>query len=152
MYIMRAARAETYMANPRTFDLLLLAQSSGVDLTEYPVACYYCGKWLTAHEKILYHHSGLLLVWKDDVPYACCQPCIKTGAKVDFLVGFARTVHVGNLLEVSSLPWSEVLCRCLMCLRILNPAEKEDIQRHNRAIYVVKDKLRSPCALCRLGL
>lgn len=149
---MRAASAAAFMATTRTFDLRELAQSCGVAITDFPVSCYYCSKWLTGHDKILYHHSGLLLVWKDEVPFACCQPCIRTGAKVDFLVGFTRTVHVQNLLEVSSQPWSEVLCRCLMCLRILNQAEKADIQRANRAIYVIKDSLRAPCALCRLGL
>lgn len=149
---MRAVRECSFMAFTRTFDLHALAQSSGVDITEFPVSCYYCARWLTGHDKILYHHSGLLLVWKDEIPFACCQPCIKTGAKVDFLIGFSRTVHVANLLEVSSQPWSEVLCRCLMCLRILNSAEKADIERHNRAIYVIKETLRAPCALCRLGL
>lgn len=149
---MSAECAALFMADLRTFDLGVLAQSSGVAITDFPISCYYCSQWLTAHEKILYQHSSLLVVWKDDLPFACCQPCIRTGAKVDFLIGFTRTVGVSNLTEVTSAPWESVLVRCLCCLRMLTTTEKEDLLRSNKSLYLVKDSIRVPCALCRLGL
>lgn len=151
MYKMHAQGSFSHMA-ARTFDLAVLAQSSGVEITDYIIACYYCGKYLTPHEKILYHHAALLVVWKDGIPYACCQPCVKTGARVDFLVGFTRSVTVGRIGEVTSVPWPDVLVRCLHCLRILNHTEKADIEQRGRGIYVVKGGFRSLCALCRLGI
>ncbi|AHJ81402.1 putative E6 oncogenic protein [Rhinolophus ferrumequinum papillomavirus 1] len=136
----------------RVFSLKVLAESSGVQLPEFPIACFYCANWLTQHENILYEHASLLIVWKNDVPFACCQRCIKTCAKIDFLMFYGRAVPYQQFGEISSLEWDEAILRCVSCLRKLNEYEKDDIASRNGTVYLIKDSFRAPCCLCRAGL
>lgn len=140
------------MAFYRSFNLKDVAESVGLTLADYMIACYYCQRWLTVHEKLLYVHAELLVVWKEDCPYACCQYCIRTGAKVDFLTGFSRSIAASRFGEICSDSWEDIILRCLVCLRKLTAVEKGDIQANNSTIFLIKNGFRAPCALCRLGL
>lgn len=140
------------MANINTFRLAEFAQSIGVQISDLLITCFHCNKWLTENEKILFEYCNLLLYWKNGLPYACCPACIKTSARVDFLRGFQRTVTWSQFAEVCSYPWESVPVRCLGCFRLLNDAEKREIEANNLVIYCVKEGFRSPCVLCRIGL
>lgn len=140
------------MASPRLFGLKDIADQCGLSLAEFMIPCYYCSRWLTPQDKILYVLSDLLVVWKDDVPLAACQPCIRVSARLDFLFGFTRAIGFNQIGEVCSCDWGSVTIRCLICFRKLNNHERDEIVRKNMTLFVVKDALRSPCSLCRVGL
>uniref|UniRef100_A0AAU6S4U0 Protein E6 n=1 Tax=Rhinolophus ferrumequinum papillomavirus 2 TaxID=3140014 RepID=A0AAU6S4U0_9PAPI len=142
----------TFMEHQRSFDLKQIADSCGIPLHEYLISCFYCNKWLTTHEKLLYQHAELLVVWKDDLPFACCYHCILVGARVDFLTGFSRSVPVSRFGEVCSHHWDTVTVRCIRCLRKLNPHEKGDIVSNNQTIFVIKGGFRALCCLCKVGV
>lgn len=152
VYITLQHCKSTFMANFRSFSLKDIADSCGIPLPDYLVSCYYCNRWLTPHEKILYHHSDLLAVWQDDLPYACCQPCIRTAARVEFLTGFGRSLPCNRFGELSSQEWSEVVVRCIACLRKLTHVEKDDLLRNNLTIFSIRNGFRALCCLCRLGI
>lgn len=140
------------MAAPQSFSLKEVAESCGLTLETFFIPCFYCYKTLTYQEKIIFDYSQLLLVWKDELPYACCPGCIKISARLDFLLGYQRSVPHQHFAELCSYPWETVVVRCLACLRKLNEAEKREIERHNLLVYSVKDGIRAHCVLCRIGL
>lgn len=140
------------MAQPRLFSIKEIADTCGIPLVDFMIPCYYCSKWLTTHDKILYEHSGLHVVWKDELPSAACQPCIRASARFDFLFGFTRTLSYRQYREVFSYEWADVTVRCLICFRKLNVHEKNEIANRNLPLFVVKDALRAQCCLCKIGL
>lgn len=151
-YILVCRMHGASMAIPRSFSLREIAENAGIPLPEYIISCYHCNNWLTPQEKILYDHSCLLVVWKDDFPYACCQSCIKICCRTDFLAGFERSVPHSRLAELYGVDWDNLIVRCLTCLRQLNFAEKAEIQRNDEVLFVVKNSIRGKCCLCKIGL
>lgn len=141
-----------HMASVRSFSIKEVAENVGLTLQNLMITCYYCSKWLTHQEKIIFDHSQLLVVWKQDLPYACCPACIRTSSRLDFLLGFVRAVPHCRFAELCSYPWETAVVRCLVCLRKLNEAEKREIENGNLLIFLVKQSLRAHCCLCRIGL
>lgn len=140
------------MAIPRSFILREIAEHSGIPLPDFFISCFHCNNWLTAQEKTLYDHAGLLVVWKEDLPYACCQSCIRNCCRIDFLAGFERSVQYSRLAALYGVDWNTLIVRCLSCLRQLNNAEKGEIQRNDEVLFVVKNSFRAKCCLCKIGL
>lgn len=139
------------MAN-QSFSLPDIAYGVGIPLAELLISCFYCQKVLTVLDKILFAHSKLLVVWKDNAPFACCTCCIRDCARLDFLRGFQRAVPFDRFSEVSSYPWQAVIVRCFACLRQLNEQEKLDIAQNNHIVCLVKGGFRAKCCLCRMGI
>lgn len=150
-YIFAVRTSVSLMATPRLFSLKEIAEQCGIPLPDYYISCYYCNRWLTGQEKVLYDHAKLLVVWQDEYPYACCQSCIRICCRSDFLIGFNRSLRHSQFRDLFG-DWESQIIRCLTCLRLLNAAEKSEIERNNELLFVVKDSIRAPCCLCKIGL
>lgn len=68
VYMLEEFAGLSFMANYRSFNLKDIAESVGLSVHEYMISCFYCHKWLTVHEKLLYLHAELLVVWKEEYP------------------------------------------------------------------------------------
>lgn len=140
------------MAFQRPTKLKELSEFLGISVEEVLITCFYCNRWLTGPEKVLFVHSDLGIYYKDDVYYAACQACIKTACKLDFLVNYQGFISTTEAEILFASRFEDLDVRCWGCLRKLTRTEKVDVVRRRDDVAVIKDQPRSRCTLCLLGL
>uniref|UniRef100_A0AAU6S4W0 Protein E6 n=1 Tax=Barbastella barbastellus papillomavirus 1 TaxID=3139985 RepID=A0AAU6S4W0_9PAPI len=129
-----------------------LAQLLRVDLADLLITCFYCTRWLTYVDKVLFLHSGLGLHYRDDLPYAACQPCVKATARLDFLLNYQGFMSVDQICGIKNKDFSELDVRCWSCLRVLNRLEKLDVATTRGDVALIGDQVRARCLLCKIGI
>lgn len=129
-----------------------LASSIGVEIEDLLLSCFYCTRWLTVLDKILFAHCELVLHCKEGLYYGACQPCVRSAARVDFLLNYESFISTRRAAEIFGRPFPHLEVRCWSCLRHLNNAEKCDIVCRDGDVAILKDKPRALCTLCTIGL
>lgn len=133
-------------------DVKTLAEHIGVELEDLLLSCYYCKRWLTLLDKLLYQHSYLCLYEKENLYYGACQGCLRSAARLEFLLGYQSLVSVQAAEEYFGRSFQELLVRCFCCLRILNTSEKNSTIEKGGDVAIVSDQPRALCTLCSIGL
>lgn len=140
------------MERPPLHSIGAYADYLHVDLADLCISCFYCLRFLSFLDKVLFNHADLGLYCKDGICYAACQPCIKSTAKLDFLLYYQHFTSTQGAEAVFGGSFPDLQVRCWSCLRQLTRTEKEDVVSRSGDVALVRNGLRARCTLCILGL
>lgn len=116
---------------------------------ELQLPCLFCKFYLTLQDLAGFFHKELCLVWRDEICYACCSPCLRLCAKYE-LENYSRCIVEGHCIEnLLNVPLSNILVRCIFCLKKLDYAEKIDCCIKNLSFYLVRHHWRNCCRFCK---
>lgn len=140
------------MAQRRPRSLKQLAEALSLELDDIFITCFYCQRFLTQPEKVLFVHSDLGIHFSNDCYYAACQGCIRNAARVDFLANYQGLISIAEAEALFAKRFVDIDVRCWTCLRQLNVSEKTEAINRQADIAVIRDQARTKCTLCHLGL
>ncbi|AGB34175.1 E6 [Eidolon helvum papillomavirus 1] len=128
-----------------------LADSQGIDIAAVSVTCHFCNDFLRVSEKRLFDNAGLLLVYKNGVPRAACQFCIKQACRIQHKLYFEKFLSVEDIEKEQKTNFEEVHVRCGICLKQLNVQEKLYHKDTDLPLFTVRGNwyrgLCQPCIL-----
>lgn len=136
----------------RFYYLRELAEHLGVGIDAVVISCFYCGRYLTHGDRVLFAHAQLQLVCRDGFHQAACQLCIRTLARLDFVSHYEKFISTQEAAELAEKQFTEISVRCYACLRLLNTVEKCDVVSSGGDVAVIKGTFRALCTLCKIGL
>lgn len=134
-------------ALPRRLDQL--CKDTGVSFFELKLQCAFCGFELTLQELADFHEKTLSLLYRGNVPYAACRPCLRLSAKHEFEQFCRCSVPAAALSDILRLPLTAVTIRCKECYRLLDLAEKIDLCAADESVFLVRSYWRGFCRGCR---
>lgn len=130
-----------------------LAEQLGVEVSDCVVSCFYCKRWLTYPDKILFMNAQLGLYYKDGQYFGACQPCVRVTARLDFVANYQKFISVQELIGQNSITdFLQSHVRCWACLKVLTLQEKSDVVTSGEDIALIRDQIRAKCTLCKIGL
>lgn len=143
------------------FSLFLMAALYPTSLDEYcacfnvsffslKLRCVFCKHIVNLQGLADFFMKSLSLVWKNEICYACCQPCLKLIAKYE-KEHFTRCTVTGEvLLFLTKKPLKDLVIRCVSCYKRLDFAEKLDCCYGDVNFFLVRNSWRSECRNCRV--
>uniref|UniRef100_A0AAU6S5C4 Protein E6 n=1 Tax=Pipistrellus kuhlii papillomavirus TaxID=3140005 RepID=A0AAU6S5C4_9PAPI len=137
---------------PALHSIRSLANYLGLDTEELLLTCYYCARWLTVLDKVLFAHTDLGLYEKEGLYYGLCQPCVRSAAKLEFLMYYKTFTSVSAVELQFGGPFESLRVRCWGCFRHLNETEKKNTKQRQSDVAIVGDQPRALCTLCLIGL
>lgn len=111
--------------------------------------CVFCRFTVRLSELAEFQEKNLSMIWKDHVPFVACRNCLRLSARLERERYCTCTVR-GDLFDaLTCQDISVTSIRCLLCLRLLDQAEKVDIKAGNKEVHRVRGYWRAPCRYCK---
>lgn len=124
------------------------ARARGCRVIEFPVGCTFCRRPLSNIEKTWFDAYGMNLRWVEGTPYACCLPCMRRCARVEFTLHLQRYTSASGIEKALGTQLHTLPVRCRSCLRPLSRGEKLRHEEVDASVGIVRGRLRGICGLC----
>lgn len=124
------------------------ARARGCRVIALTVPCNFCKRALTNIEKCFFDGYGMTLRWVGGNPYACCLPCLRLCARIEFALHLVRYTGAQALAREQGRDLCTLPVRCRSCLRPLSWSEKARLQEQDASLGIVRGRLRGICELC----
>ncbi|AXN57294.1 E6 [Macaca mulatta papillomavirus 4] len=136
------------MDSPRPLTIPDYCSAFGFAISEVKIPCLFCNYYMSLQDVGNFDLKGLQLVWKTDYCYGVCTPCLRATAKYEeenYHQCSVGPLWVETLAEKSLLS----LCiRCLLCLKLLDCAEKYQHIPLREPFHLVRGQWRGYCRWC----
>lgn len=110
--------------------------------------CIFCKFYTSLQDLAVFYTKGLSIVWRFNVPFACCIKCTLHSALIE-RQKFRQCVVLGsNLDAVARKPLKEIVIRCIVCFALLDEDEKLDVCARNAVVSLVRGHWRTECRNC----
>lgn len=110
--------------------------------------CVFCKHKVDYLGLAEFHHKTLNLLYKDNVPYVCCSPCLKLTAKYELQQYYRCSVDAACIEFLCKQPLKDIIVRCLLCYRLLDYLEKYDCVVCDFPFVLVRHHWRNYCRFC----
>lgn len=132
----------------RPYKLPDLCRTLDTTLHDVTIDCVYCRRQLQRTEVYEFAFSDLFVVYRDGVPFAACQSCIKFYAKIRELRYYSESVYATTLETITNTKLYNLLIRCMRCLKPLCPAEKLRHLTTKRRLHKIAGNFTGQCRHC----
>nr|AYA93944.1 MAG: E6 protein [Human papillomavirus] len=120
----------------------------GICFFDLNLKCIFCRCTCELVDLALFFQKNLRLVWRTNVPFACCNRCLELCARYESERYSVCSVKAENLHALIHIPLQDVLLRCNYCLGLLTSSEKVDLTTRGRYCWLVRGHWRAICSKC----
>lgn len=121
----------------------------GISFFDLQIPCIFCKFPVSLQGLADFHYKDLCLVWKGDICYACCPPCLKLSANFEKENYCQCCVKWYMLESLVNTPLSEIIVRCIDCFKKLDYSEKIYCCQQNFDFFLVRCHWKNYCRICR---
>ena len=119
-----------------------------IDFFELRLRCIFCKTYVDLIDLAKFHIKNLRLVYRDNVPHACCSKCLFHSARYEAEQHFQCCVRVADLHLLLNTDLPNVYMRCYYCLKLLDLQEKIDLIARLKKACLIRGYWRAPCRNC----
>lgn len=112
--------------------------------------CIFCKFLCTLEDLALFYTKNLSVVYRDRVPFACCDKCLKHTALYERIKYSQCAVKCSVIDVVAGKPLSDLLIRCMFCFALLDVAEKQNCLSRDEDFVLIRGYWRGRCRNCKL--
>lgn len=112
--------------------------------------CIFCRQICKLVDLAHFFEKQLKIVWRHNVPYACCNCCLELCARYESERYSVCSVKAENLHALVGIPLQQICLRCNYCLGLLTPSEKVDLIARGRYAWLVRGYWRAICSRCSI--
>lgn len=121
----------------------------GISLFNVQLRCVFCRHWVNFVELADFHHKHLCLTWKENVCYAACCSCLRLCAKCETERFYQCNLASEFIEDILHKPLSDIVIRCLHCLKKLDLIEKLEHKILKSSFHLVRGYWRGECRNCK---
>ena len=121
----------------------------GISFFALQLRCIFCKHWIDTVQLAAFHAKRLTLLWRQNVCYACCAPCLRLSAKYECERYYQCSLKSTFIVDVLHKPLSEIVIRCLHCLCMLDLIEKVEHLITDDPFHLVRGHWRGTCRNCK---
>lgn len=130
--------------------VLDLCSVENVSLDCLCISCLFCNTTLCFQDKCAFAIKNLRVVFRDNTAFACCSGCLKSVAYYELCKYYRCSADGVNLDVLSGKCLTELVVRCLSCMKQLEYIEKLDHIARGEDFHLVRHHWRATCRLCRI--
>ncbi|AYD74612.1 E6 [Macaca mulatta papillomavirus 7] len=119
-----------------------------IDFFDLRLQCIFCLKYLDLQELAGFHLKALSLIYKNYMVYACCPTCLRLSALYEKERFFQCIVNCDSIEYLTGKAIKDLPVRCIICLKLLDLAEKFDIKVKDEVYCLIRGHWRGPCRAC----
>ncbi|ADE45482.1 E6 [Human papillomavirus 127] len=121
----------------------------GISFFALQLRCIFCRHFVDTVQLAAFHAKCLSLLWRKNVCYACCTPCLRLSAKYELERYYQCSLKSHFIEDVLHKPLSEIVIRCMECLSLLDMIEKVEHLLQDLPFHLVRGHWRGKCRNCK---
>ncbi|ADH29805.1 transforming protein E6 [Human papillomavirus 121] len=120
----------------------------GFSLKDIRLPCTFCRFYLTIQDLASFELKQFRLLWKGPFCYACCRSCMRLTAAFEVRKHYQCSCSCLFLEDLLGRPLQHIPMRCLLCLALLDYAEKLQHFCVREDFVLVRGNWRGYCRNC----
>ncbi|ATQ38359.1 E6 [Gammapapillomavirus 12] len=121
----------------------------GISFFNLRLRCIFCKHWIDTVQLAAFHVKRLTLLWRNDVCFACCTPCLTLSARYERERFYQCSVKSDFLEDILHKPLADIVIRCVDCLCMLDLIEKIEHLLLDRPFHLIRGYWRGTCRNCK---
>nr|AYA94815.1 MAG: E6 protein [Human papillomavirus] len=136
------------METPMPTDLREYCKLFDICFFDLQLPCVFCKHIVPLQDLASFYLKCLCLIWKGAVCHAACTKCLKVTALFECDNYFQCSVNAIFLTDLVGKPISQIVVRCVHCLKLLDCAEKIDCIVQQQLCHLIRGRWRARCRVC----
>lgn len=120
----------------------------GFTLQEVKIPCNFCRFYLTLQDLAAFDLKNFRLLWKGAFCSGCCRSCMRATAAYEVRKHYQCTCSSFYLEDLLGKSLKQIPIRCLLCLALLDYAEKLEHLFVREDFVLVRCNWRGYCRNC----
>lgn len=119
-----------------------------IDFFDLRLHCIFCQFICSLQDLASFFEKNLSLVYRNNLPFACCMKCLKQTAIYERERFCQCTVKSSLIDVVTGKSLQDLIVRCLYCFALLDSIEKRECLNRDEDLCLVRGHWRWYCRNC----
>lgn len=116
---------------------------------ELKIPCVFCKFDVSLQGLADFFMKDLCLLWKNNICFACCPPCLKLTARYERENYFQCSVKCDVIEGLLNVPLSKLTVRCIECYKKLDYVEKIQCCIQDLDFCLIRCHWKNYCRHCK---